>query len=69
MKNKTINSEKILSDYGNYLLTHGERPKNIFVFAKKITFDEKEFYQFFSSFEHLEKRNFKAFFSKIFRTF
>ena len=64
MKNKPINSEKILSDYGNYLLTHGERPKNIFVFAKENHFDEKEFYQFFSSFEHLEKEILKHFFQK-----
>ena len=64
MKNKTINSEKVLSDYGNYLLTHGERPKNIFVFAKENHFDEKEFYQFFSSFEHLEKEILKHFFQK-----
>ena len=64
MKNKIINSEKILSDYGNYLLTHGERPKNIFVFAKENHFDEKEFYQFFSSFEHLEKEILKHFFQK-----
>ena len=64
MKNKTINSEKILSDYGNYLLIHGERPKNIFVFAKENHFDEKEFYQFFSNFEHLEKEILKHFFQK-----
>lgn len=64
MKNKTINSEKVLSDYGNYLLTHGERPKNIYVFAKENHFDEKEFYQFFSNFEHLEKEILKHFFQK-----
>lgn len=64
MKNKTINSEKVLSDYGNYLLTYGERPKNIFVFAQENHFDEKEFYQFFSSFEHLEKEILKHFFQK-----
>lgn len=64
MKNKIINSEKILSDYGNYLLTHGERPKNIYVFAQENLFDEKEFYQFFSSFEHLEKEILKHFFQK-----
>ena len=64
MKNKIINSEKVLSDYGNYLLTHGERPKNIFVFAKENHFDEKEFYQFFSNFEHLEKEILKHFFQK-----
>jgi len=64
MKNKTINSEKILSDYGNYLLIHGERPKNIYVFAQENHFDEKEFYQFFSSFEQLEKEILKHFFQK-----
>ena len=64
MKNKTINSEKILSDYGNYLLIHRERPKNIYVFAQENHFDEKEFYQFFSSFEHLEKEILKHFFQK-----
>lgn len=64
MKNKTINSEKILSDYGNYLLTYGERPKNIYVFAQENHFDEKEFYQFFSNFEHLEKEILKHFFQK-----
>ena len=64
MKNKTINSEKILSDYGNYLLTQGERPKNIYVFAQENHFDEKEFYQFFSSFEQLEKEILKHFFQK-----
>ncbi|AZI69509.1 TetR family transcriptional regulator C-terminal domain-containing protein [Cloacibacterium normanense] len=64
MKNKPINSEKILSDYGNYLLTQGERPKNIYVFAQENHFDEKEFYQFFSSFEHLEKEILKHFFQK-----
>ena len=64
MKNKTINSEKILSDYGNYLLIHGERPKNIYVFSKENHFDEKEFYQFFSNFEHLEKEILKHFFQK-----
>lgn len=64
MKNKPINSEKILSHYGNYLLTHGERPKNIYVFAQENQFDEKEFYQFFSSFEQLEKEILKHFFQK-----
>jgi hypothetical protein len=64
MKNKPINSEKILSDYGNYLLTQGERPKNIYVFAQENHFDEKEFYQFFSSFEQLEKEILKHFFQK-----
>ncbi|MFB0965997.1 MAG: TetR/AcrR family transcriptional regulator [Cloacibacterium sp.] len=64
MKNKTINSEKILSYYGNYLLSHGERPNNLYVFAQENHFDEKEFYQFFSNFEHLEKEILKHFFQK-----
>ena len=49
MKNKTINSEKFLSDYGNYLLTHGERPKNILGFAKENHFDEKNFINSFQA--------------------
>lgn len=60
MKNKTINSEKILSDYGNYLLTHGERPKNIYVFFAQTTLMKKNFINSFQT----SNINFKAFFFK-----
>ena len=67
MKNKTINSEKYYPITEIiYLLT--EKDLKYLRFAQENHFDEKEFYQFFSSFEHLEKEILKHFF-KIFRTF
>lgn len=64
MKNKELNSDYLLSLYGDYLLENRERPKSIYSFAKENKFEEKEFYQFFSSFEHLEKEILKHFFQK-----
>ena len=64
MKNKELNSDYLLSLYGDYLLENRERPKSIYSFAKENKFEEKEFYQFFSSFDHLEKEILKHFFQK-----
>lgn len=64
MKNKKLNSDYLLSLYGDYLLENRERPKSIYGFAKENKFEEKEFYQFFSSFDHLEKEILKHFFQK-----
>ena len=47
--------EKIFELYGDYLLNHGERPKNVYLFAKENGFEEKEFYHFFSGFDQIEK--------------
>ena len=43
MKIKPSIQKKILSDYGNYLLTHGERPKISTFLHKKITLMKKNF--------------------------
>ena len=51
-----ITKGKILELYGDYILNHGERPKNIYRFAKDNDFEEKDFYNYFSSFEQIEKR-------------
>jgi hypothetical protein len=51
-----ITEEKIFELYGDYILNHGERPKNIYRFAKDNEFEEKDFYDFFSGFEHIEKK-------------
>lgn len=53
-KNK-ISKEKILELYSDYLLTHGNAPKNVQQFSKQSKFEEIEFYSFFSSFEHIER--------------
>lgn len=51
----TITQEKIFELYGDYLLNHGEKPKNVYLFAKENNFEEKEFYHYFSGFDHIEK--------------
>lgn len=50
-----ITEDKIFELYGDYVLNHGERPKNIYRFAKDNEFEEKDFYNYFSSFEQIEK--------------
>ena len=64
MKNKALTTEKLLSDYGNYLLSNGEKPKNIYLFAKENDFEEENFYQYFSGFEQIEKEILNHFFTK-----
>ncbi|MDQ1161588.1 hypothetical protein QE422_001956 [Chryseobacterium sp. SORGH_AS 447] len=50
-----LTKEKIFEVYGDYLLNHGERPKNVYLFSKENGFEEKEFYHFFSGFDQIEK--------------
>lgn len=64
MKNKNINKEKLLSLYGDYILSNGERPKNIYLFAKENNFEEEIFYQYFTGFEQIEKEILNHFFIK-----
>lgn len=50
-----ITQEKIFELYSDYLLNHGEKPKNVYLFAKENYFEEKEFYHYFSGFDQIEK--------------
>lgn len=50
-----ITKEKIFELYGDYLLNNGEKPKNVYLFAKENNFEEIEFYHYFSGFEQIEK--------------
>lgn len=50
-----ITQDRIFELYGDYLLNHSERPKNVYRFAKDNEFEEKDFYDYFSSFEQIEK--------------
>lgn len=59
-----ITEEKIFELYGDYILNHGERPKNIYRFAKDNEFDEKDFYDYFSSFGQVEKSMLVSLFDK-----
>ena len=62
-KKKIISKEDIISFYMDYVLEHDENPKSIFSFSKMNQFEESKFYEFFASFEAIEKGIFEAFFS------
>ena len=61
-KKKTISENDIISSYMDFVLEHNENPKSVYAFAKANNFEESKFYQFFGSFEAIEKHVFKAFF-------
>jgi hypothetical protein len=61
-KNKSISQSDIISFYMDHVLTHNEKPKSIYAFAKANKFEENNFYVFFSSFDALEQSIFKVFF-------
>ncbi|WP_430409164.1 TetR family transcriptional regulator C-terminal domain-containing protein [Kordia sp.] len=60
-KKKNITSDAIVSYYMDYVLAHGEQPKNVYSFAKDNNFEESKFYEFFSSFDLLEEEIFTIF--------
>ncbi|WP_317197394.1 TetR family transcriptional regulator C-terminal domain-containing protein [Pedobacter sp. ISL-68] len=48
-------AQQIRKAYLDYVLTNNEKPKSVYVFVKKLKITETDFYQFFSSFESIEK--------------
>jgi hypothetical protein len=48
-------SQQIKNGYIDYVLTHDEQPKSVYSFVKKLKISEAEFYQFYASFESIEK--------------
>lgn len=63
-KNTAIDQNRIFELYGDYLLEHGERPKNVYSFAKQNGFEEGKFYEFFSGFEQLESQILEKLFAR-----
>ncbi|WP_044404120.1 TetR family transcriptional regulator C-terminal domain-containing protein [Lacinutrix sp. Hel_I_90] len=61
-KKKNISTNDIITFYMDYVLAHNEQPKSVYSFAKHNHFEEAKFYEFFGSFEAVEKGVFKAFF-------
>lgn len=49
------NTEEIKNSYIDYVLTNGEPPKSVYIFAKKIKITEADFYKIYGSFEAIEK--------------
>lgn len=60
-KAQSITSEKIVADYRDYILTEGKQPVSVYKFCKDQGFKEDEFYQFFGSFEGLERSIWKGY--------
>ena len=60
-KKKNVTALQIITAYMDYVLNHGEQPKNVYAFAKDNNFDESKFYEFFSSFKVLEENIFTTF--------
>ena len=63
-KKSSITREKIISLYMNYRLENDHKPKSVYLFAQKNSFEEKEFYSFFGTLESVEKEIFKLFLEK-----
>lgn len=52
----------------DYVLEHNENPKSIYAFSKHNNFEEAKFYEFYTSFEAVEKGIFEAFFENSINT-
>tara|TARA_R110000787_G_scaffold166642_9_gene279677 strand:- start:4720 stop:5376 length:657 start_codon:yes stop_codon:yes gene_type:complete len=61
-KKKNITENDIISWYMEYVLDHNKQPSSVYSFAKDNNFEEALFYQFFGTFDAVEKGIFKAFF-------
>ena len=61
-KKKAISDQDLISLYMDYVLEHNEQPKSVYIFSKANSFEESKFYEFYASFEAIQKHIFKAFF-------
>ena len=48
-------AQQIKTGYIDYVLTHNEKPKSVYSFVKKLKVSEADFYNFYASFESIEK--------------
>jgi len=62
-KKKKITQNDITSWYMDYVLDHNKNPSSVYIFAKENNFEESLFYNYYGSFEAIEKDIFKAFFN------
>jgi hypothetical protein len=61
-KKAQISEKDIISFYMDYVLENNEKPSSVYIFAKSNNFEESKFYEFFGSFDAIEKHIFKVFF-------
>ncbi len=50
-----VTKQSIQNAYIDYVLTEGEQPKSVYIFARNNAMEEQEFYQFFGSFDSIEQ--------------
>jgi len=62
-KKKKITQNDITSWYMDYVLNNNKNPSSVYSFAKENNFEESSFYNYYGSFEAIEKGIFKAFFN------
>ncbi|MCM5664101.1 TetR family transcriptional regulator C-terminal domain-containing protein [Galbibacter mesophilus] len=62
MANKKATADRLIAYYMDYVLSHGENPKSVYLFAKENNLKEEDFYDFYANFEELEKDIFNTFF-------
>jgi len=48
-------AQQIKNGYIDYVLIHDEKPKSVYSFVKKLKISEEDFYNFYASFESIEK--------------
>jgi len=61
-KKKNLSKNDMITFYMEYVMEHSKRPSSVYALAKDNNFEESIFYQFFGSFDALEKSIFSAFF-------
>lgn len=54
-------SELFLQEYIKYVLENGKQPSTVYQFTKSLGFEEKEFYEYFNSFNAIERLIWKGF--------
>ncbi|HEY9186158.1 MAG TPA: TetR family transcriptional regulator C-terminal domain-containing protein [Salegentibacter sp.] len=59
---KSLTSDKLISLYMDYVLENEKTPKSVYKFCKDHKLKEEEFYNFFGSFESLQKGIWERFF-------
>jgi len=61
-KESKLTKESIIGNYAKMILEESKKPNSIYHFCQSLKIEETQFYQFFSSFEHLEESVFASFF-------
>lgn len=64
-KPKAAQKEKILKAYRQALLTEGKQPSSVFVFCQSMNITEDQFYEFYGSFEAVEKEIWKGYIDNV----